>query len=51
VGGGQHHQIGLGQDPGHAVFVQGQQRLIQLAHPLGMQGREALVGVLAAGEA
>lgn len=46
---GQHHQIGLGQDPGHAVFVQGQQRLIQLAHPLGMQGREALVGVLAAG--
>ena len=48
VGGGQQHQIGLGQDPGHAVLVQRQQRLIQLTDPLGMQGRETLVGVLAA---
>ena len=49
VGGGQQHQVGLGQDPGHAIFVQRQQRLIQRADPLGVQRRETLVGVLAAG--
>ena len=49
VGGGQQHQIGLGQDPGHAIIVQRQQRLIEGTDPLGMQGREALVGILTAG--
>ncbi len=49
VGGGQQHQISLGQDPGHAILVQRQQWLIEGADPLGMQGREALVGILTAG--
>ncbi len=49
MGGGQQHQVSLGQDPGHAILVQRQQRLIQLADPLGMQRGETLVGVLAAG--
>ncbi len=49
MGSGQQHQIGLGQDPGHAVLVQRQQRLIEGPDPLGMQGREPLVGILTAG--